>query len=401
VSKLKLFSLLLFLLLSITVNSANAQAQRDVVYVEHGTFQKLDLFVPPNVVSPPVVLYIHGGGWLTGDKNDVPQFLFKTGYAVAAINMRPTSVARFPAQIDDCISALHWLQENAKRYGYSGDNVIVVGISSGAHLAALMGTMQYPGREAVKCVVDVSGPVNFLSIVAHAHPTVPGQVYFCSPKGHIAALIGGPPLKKQDAALKASPITYTDAKSAPVLIIHGGMDEIVPYEQANEFHRRLDVFGVKNDLVILPNAAHNMAPDLWSPVFSMFVSRYVPRPKRVAMNRQPGGPGQPNRSGQSGQPMQPGQPQSVQPGQPTQPGQSGPQAQSGQSGKTQPGQAAQSGQPGQTAQSGQPGQSTQSGQSSQSGQPGSSSQPVSSTQSAQSAPPSDQGFRARHNRAVQ
>ncbi len=386
-SKLKLFSLLLFVLLSITVNSANAQAQRDVLYVERGTYQKLDLFVPPNVVSPPVVLYIHGGGWLTGDKNDVPQFLFKTGYAVAAINMRPTSVARFPAQIDDCISALHWLQENAKRYGYSGDNVIVVGISSGAHLAALMGTMQYPGKEAVKCVVDVSGPVNFLSIVAHAHPTVPGQVFFCSPKGHIAALIGGPPLKKQDAALKASPITYTDAKSAPVLIIHGGMDEIIPYEQANEFHRRLDVFGVKNDLVILPNAAHNMAPDLWSPAFSMFVSRYVPRPKRVAMNRQPGASRQPSQPGQLGRPAQSGQP--------------GQQAQSGQPGKTQAGQTGQAGQSGQQAQSGQStqsGQPAQSGQSSQPGQLGSSSQPVSSTQS---APPGDQGFRARHNRSVE
>jgi len=242
--------------------------------------------VPPNVVSPPLILYIHGGGWLTGDKADVPPFFMQTGYAVATINMRPTSIARFPAQFDDCVSALTFLRENAKKYGYSTDNVIVCGISSGAHLAALMATMDYPGKDCVKCVIDVSGPVNFLSIVAHVHPTVPGQVVFASPKGQIAALIGGPPLKNQSAALKASPVTYANANSKPVLIVHGGMDEIIPYEQANEFHRRLDIMGVKNDLVMLPTAAHNMPAQLWAPAFQLFVSRYVPPPKRINVAQQ-------------------------------------------------------------------------------------------------------------------
>lgn len=255
---------------------------KDIPYVARGdVHQKLDIFVPPNVVSPPLILYIHGGGWLTGDKADVPPFFLQTGYAIATINMRPTSVARFPAQFDDCISALTFLRENAKKYGYSADNIIVCGISSGAHLAALMATMEYPGKENVKCVVDVSGPVNFLSIVAHVHPAMLGQVVFASPKGQIAALIGGPPLKNQAAALKASPVTYANANSKPVLIIHGGMDEIIPYEQANEFHRRLDIMGVKNDLVMLPTAAHNMPAQLWAPAFQLFVNRYVPAPQRI------------------------------------------------------------------------------------------------------------------------
>ncbi|MBS1955627.1 MAG: alpha/beta hydrolase [Cyanobacteria bacterium SZAS-4] len=255
---------------------------KDIPYVARGdVHQKLDIFVPPNVVSPPLILYIHGGGWLTGDKADVPPFFLQTGYAIATINMRPTSVARFPAQFDDCISALTFLRENANKYGYNADNIIVCGISSGAHLAALMATMDYPGKENVKCVVDVSGPVNFLSIVAHVNPANLGQVVFASPKGQIAALIGGPPLKNQAAALKASPVTYANANSKPVLIVHGGMDEIIPYEQANEFHRRLDVMGVKNDLVILPTAAHNMPAQLWAPAFQLFVTRYVPSPKRI------------------------------------------------------------------------------------------------------------------------
>ncbi|MFN8555180.1 MAG: alpha/beta hydrolase fold domain-containing protein [Candidatus Obscuribacterales bacterium] len=259
-----------------------AESMKDIPYVAKGTVhQKLDIFVPPNVVSPPLILYIHGGGWLTGDKSDVPPFFMQTGYAIATINMRPTSVARWPAQWDDCVSALTFLRENAAKYGYSADNIIVCGISSGAHLAALMSTKDYPGKEAVKCVIDVSGPVNLLSIVAHVNHASPGQVVFASPKGQIAALIGGPPLKNQSAALNASAVTYANEHSKPVLIIHGGVDEIIPYEQANEFHRRLDAKGVKNDLVILPTAAHNMPAQMWAPAFQLFVSRYVPPPKRI------------------------------------------------------------------------------------------------------------------------
>jgi len=64
------------------------------------------------------------------------------------------------------------------------------------------------------------------------------------------------------------------------------MDEIIPYEQANEFHRRLDIMGVKNDLVMLPTAAHNMPAQLWAPAFQLFVSRYVPPPKRINVAQQ-------------------------------------------------------------------------------------------------------------------
>lgn len=279
----KYLSLLTLLLVWMGGVAAHAsEPMKDIPYVaKANVHQKLDIFVPPNVVSPPLILYIHGGGWLTGDKADVPPFFMQTGYAVATINMRPTSVARWPAQWDDCVSALTFLRENASKYGYSADNIIVCGISSGAHLAALMATKDYPGKENVKCVVDVSGPVNLLSIVAHVNHAVPGQVVFASPKGQIAALIGGPPLKNQSAALQASAVTFANENSKPVLIVHGGMDEIIPYEQANEFHRRLDIMKVKNDLVLLPTAAHNMPAQMWAPAFQLFVSRYVPPPKRI------------------------------------------------------------------------------------------------------------------------
>jgi acetyl esterase/lipase len=277
---LRYLTLLLVWFAGLSVHAA--ESMKDIPYVAKGSVhQKLDIFVPPNVVSPPLILYIHGGGWSTGDKSDVPPFFMQTGYAVATINMRPTSIARYPAQYDDCISALTFLRENANKYGYSADNIIVCGISSGAHLAALMASKDYPGKDAVKCVVDVSGPVNLLSIVAHVHPNVLGQGVFASPKGQIAAFIGGPPLKNQSAALQASPVTYVNPQSKPVLIVHGGGDEIIPYEQANEFHRRLDIMGVKNDLVMFPTAAHNMPSQLWAPAFQLFVSRYVPPPKRI------------------------------------------------------------------------------------------------------------------------
>lgn len=271
---------------SLPAARAEQAVVRDQLYVPKGDVnQKLDLFVPPNIVSPPLCVFIHGGGWLTGDKNMVPTFLMNTGYAVASINMRPSSTAKYPAQYDDCISAIGWLRANAPKYGYDPDTLILVGASSGAHLACLLASREWPGRESLKCVVDVSGPTNLYSILAHVKKGQLGQESFITPRGQLAQFIGGDPRTHSAAALAASPVTYVNAKTAPILIVHGGMDEIIPYDQATELHRRLDVFGVKNDLVLLPTAPHNIAATDWERVFHLFVDRYVPKPKSTVVQR--------------------------------------------------------------------------------------------------------------------
>src|SRR5271163_4692110 len=103
----------------------------------------LDLYLPSDRQPPyPLVIYIHGGAWKIGDKTDLPDIsgLRKSGFAVASINYRLLPEAVFPAQIEDCKSAISWLRANAHAYDLDPEHFAVWGYSAGGHLAALVGT---------------------------------------------------------------------------------------------------------------------------------------------------------------------------------------------------------------------------------------------------------------------
>ena len=100
---------------------------------------RLDLYLPA-ARPAPVVVFLHGGGWSHGDKFPCPAApLAAAGFAVASVNYRLTTVARFPAQLDDVRRAVTWLGDHAADYGLTADRIGVWGVSAGGHLAALLG----------------------------------------------------------------------------------------------------------------------------------------------------------------------------------------------------------------------------------------------------------------------
>jgi len=110
-----------------------------------GPEQQLDLYIPTNRQGEPLVVYVHGGGWATGNKagdsinpNNL-QWLWQ-GYAIASINYRLVGTTLWPAQIEDCKAAIRWLKAHARDYGYNPNRIGVVGESAGGHLAAMLGT---------------------------------------------------------------------------------------------------------------------------------------------------------------------------------------------------------------------------------------------------------------------
>ena len=151
------------------------QVHRDLEYVAGGHARnKLDLYLPAKADHPlPVIVWIHGGGWLAGSKEGCPAVPFVgKGYAVASINYRFSQHALFPAQIEDCKAAIRWLRANAKKYDLDASHVGVWGASAGGHLVALLGTTggvkELEGNggnldqsSRVQCVVDWFGPTDF------------------------------------------------------------------------------------------------------------------------------------------------------------------------------------------------------------------------------------------------
>jgi acetyl esterase/lipase len=232
-------------------------------YVSHADeVQKLDLYLPVSGDGArPLVVWIHGGAWLSGSKEGPPaKELVARGYAVASVGYRFSQRAHYPALIQDCKEAVRWLRAHAREYGIDPKRIGAWGESAGGHLAALLGTTgnirdfdvgeHLEQSSAVQCVVNWYGPTNFLD---WGGPEIPSKD---SPESAIYRLLGGPVSKNRNAALRASPVHFANADSAPFLMIHGDRDPVVPLAQSRMLHEVLLKVGAKSALLTIPGAAH-------------------------------------------------------------------------------------------------------------------------------------------------
>lgn len=224
----------------------------------------LDIYLPANAKGKlPLVIFIHGGGWLGNDKYADMGYMKKTvaeiissGFALASIDYRFSTQAVFPAQMLDCNRAISFLYDNAEKYGFDVNRFAVMGFSAGGHLASMVGLSKnnnvsaffMPGTTnsfSFKAVVDFYGPAELIMF--------PGAGDAKSPE---ALLIGAAPLDRPDLAKAASPVTYVDKNDPPFLIIHGEKDELVSPNQSRLLGSWLKLAGVPKELIIVMDAPH-------------------------------------------------------------------------------------------------------------------------------------------------
>ncbi len=244
------------------------KALRDVDYGGEGKrSQMLDLFVPKTDAADkplPLIVWIHGGAWLGGSKENFPALRFlSSGYAVASLNYRLSPEAIFPAQIEDCKGAIRYLRANAAKNNIDPNRIAVWGSSAGGHLVALVGTSgdvkELEGKvggnlevsSRVQAVCDWFGPTDFMEIgkspsnMKHNEPTSPES-----------KLIGGAILENKDKCAKASPITYVNKDNPPFLIMHGDADPLVPLNQSELLNAALKKAGVDVTFEVIKGAGH-------------------------------------------------------------------------------------------------------------------------------------------------
>jgi acetyl esterase/lipase len=230
----------------------------------------LDLYLPEGVKRPyPLVVWLHGGGWVSGDKRLPPcRNLLKKGFAVASINYRLVSEAQFPAQLDDCKKAIAWLYSNADKFGIDKDRIGVWGASAGGHFALLLSTAD--NGKNVKAVCDWCGPADLFSFAEQST-----GVYSNANKADsnpLKRLLGGLPKDCEEKAKQASAVFHVDKNDAPVLIMHGEEDQVVPVSQSKEMKDALDKVGAKSELVIIKGAGHDFfTADAEARVMQFFV----------------------------------------------------------------------------------------------------------------------------------
>ena len=283
----------------------------DVAYAgNHNPAQMLDLYLPPANVQPieygrrPLVVFIHGGAWMIGDKSwmrggthmqleRLLNVLLNNGYAVASINYRLTPEAMFPAQIYDVKAAVRYLRLHATDLGLDAARIAVAGESAGGHLAQLLATTaDEPSMEGdlgnlgvssrVKAAVSYYGIADLRRLAAERVEQGCRNPWLYNPhkpKESEYGLFGGGPFdnpQRQRQALLASPIHYVSTADAPMLLLHGRQDCTVAVVQSQSMYAALQKAGVPSQLYLL-DADHAQAQFYTSDSLQQLVLNFLKR----------------------------------------------------------------------------------------------------------------------------
>jgi len=234
---------------------------RDIEYGKGGGEPlHLDLARPAQRDKPaPCIVVIHGGGWAAGNKSHHTDLIFQLasrGYVAATVQYRFAPDHPFPAQVEDVKCAVRYLRAHADEYGIDAKRIGAMGFSAGAHLSMMLGSMGADdGLEGEGGWPDQSSKVQ--AVVSFAGPTDLAADDLPPPAlGPVKGLLGGSASEKPDLAEKASPLTYASEGDAPMLLLHGTKDNIVPYSQAVKMAEALTEAGVPGRIELILGAGH-------------------------------------------------------------------------------------------------------------------------------------------------
>ncbi len=239
--------------------------QKDIPFAQvNGRPIQLDVYSPLKKSRDGVIVWIHGGAWRRGSKENPPILaLVEKGWPVASIEYRLSGEARFPAQMHDIKAAIRFLRAKQQEYGLRAKRVFIFGASAGGHLAALAGVTNgveeleefaTDNREQssdIQGIVSLYGASNLTTILDQSTPhglsvRVPALELF----------IGGQPENVPSVAQQASPVFHVDKNDPPLLMIHGDQDPQMPINQSIELLGKYEEFGLEVCFVPLHGANH-------------------------------------------------------------------------------------------------------------------------------------------------
>jgi len=240
----------------------------NLVYARaNGWEGKLDVYARRAQTPTPVVVLIHGGGWVLGSKEGealtaLP--FIAMGYSVVNVEYRLGNVSLAPAAIEDCRCALRWVVAHAKDYNFDVDRIVVAGASAGGHLALTTGMMptsagfdrtcQGPAEPKVAAIVNFYGITDVADLLDG-----PGKKPFPENWPYTVQWLGNQP-NRADIAKAASPLTYVRAGVPPTISIHGDKDVVVPYAHSVRLQEALQKAGVAHELITVPGGGHGNFP---------------------------------------------------------------------------------------------------------------------------------------------
>jgi acetyl esterase/lipase len=241
-----------------------------------------DLYLPPLAGGPlPVIVWIHGGGWLFGSRRaapDLSRFFAGRGFAMIAVDYRLSNRATFPAQIEDLRTAIRWIRSIAPAYNLDPARIGLWGVSAGGHLAALAALCPpgqfepagsaYPEQPSdVQAVVVGYAPIDFLRLDADRPAAASVRVdpeNLSLPPGmrsvdgdSFESLLMGAPITACPARVReANPAAYARPGAPPFLICHGLSDTTIGTRQSERLFEALAAHGNQVTLCLVHGLGH-------------------------------------------------------------------------------------------------------------------------------------------------
>lgn len=244
-----------------TSNASNQViAAQKITNAAYGTDteQKMDLYLPAgrSTDSTKLIVLIHGGAWVAGDKADFATYITTLQqhlphYAIANINyhLATTTTHHFPTQENDMKAAIGFLVQKSADYHIS-QSFVLLGASAGGHLALLQ-AYKY-NTPKIKAVVDFFGPANMVDL--YNNTTIAFN------KSVIEMLMNGTPVTNPSLYQQSSPVNFVTSQAPPTIMLHGDADALVNVNQAINLKEKLQNAGVTNQLIIYPNQGHDLWP---------------------------------------------------------------------------------------------------------------------------------------------
>lgn len=251
--------------------------QLDLSFANLSPTQKLDIYWPSEGNGPfPVIISIHGGAFMGGDKRDVQLMpmlhALDRGYAVVGCNYRMSGEALFPALVHDIKAAIRWIRGNADQLSLDPNKIACWGGSAGGYLAIMAGvsagiteltdlSLGYVDQpDNVQAVVSWFPPTNFLKMdeqLTHSGFRPPLKDAHNARYSPESLIMGDKITQIPDLVAKANPETYIRPNLPPFFIQHGTHDLTVPYQQSMNFAAKLqEVSSQPVTYELLLNAAH-------------------------------------------------------------------------------------------------------------------------------------------------
>ncbi len=224
--------------------------------------QAMDIYLPAgrSQTETPLLVYIHGGAWIDGDKSEFLQVkpileeLFP-GYAFASLNYRlydfATGENGIPDQEQDIVSAFDYIESQLSAWNISGD-IIVSGASAGGHLALLHAYKN--NTSDLKAVVAFFPPTDLAALHGFNHITA----------STLDVLLGGTPTTAPTRYQSSSPVHFIDPQDVPTVFFHGDRDQVVPIAQSLLLQEGLQAAGVRHQFVLVPGQGHGFTPETYA-----------------------------------------------------------------------------------------------------------------------------------------